>query len=148
MSKTDAKEGVWPISFITAVFQSQQMPASRPLSSVTEGCMPSSSLSICSVIFVIFYRSNLTPCSYNVTVFTKISDQPYTAKILYVPNVDRHDTIWVTFCRNIRTVIKNNFGDSQAPRCCCEYNLLLMKLLCAEQESVVSFHRDVLQANW
>ena len=48
------------------------------------------------------YRSNLTPWSYNVTVFKKISDQPYTAIILYVPNVDKHDTIRVIFCRNIR----------------------------------------------
>ena len=34
----------------------------------------------------------------------KISDRPYTAKILCVPNVDKHDTIHVIFCRNIRTV--------------------------------------------
>jgi len=68
---------------------------------------------VCSYVLLFssnLYRSNLTPCSYNVTVFTKISDQPYTAKILYVPNVDKRDTIRVIFCRNIRTVIKNNCG--------------------------------------
>jgi len=93
-------------------------------------------------------RSNLTPWSYNVTVFTKISDQPYTAKVLYVPNVDTHATIRIIFWRNTGTVIKNNCRDSQAPRCCYENNLILMKFLWVEQESVVSFRRDVLQTNW
>lgn len=46
-SKPDAKEGVWPIPFITLVFQSQDMPAGTPLSSVTDGCMWLPSLSIC-----------------------------------------------------------------------------------------------------
>jgi hypothetical protein len=83
MSKTVAKEGVWPISFITAVFQSQQMPAGTPLSFVTDGCMRSPS-PYALLFSSNLCRSNLTPWSYNVTVFKKkkTSGQQHTAKIL------------------------------------------------------------------